>query len=456
MAPSKAQRWLDLLALLVGNRFPISIDQVMEEVPAYRDKWAEDSKTARATARRMFERDKAELRRLGIPLETRRFRVDGLEEADGYLIRRDDFYLPYLELISGDAPGRPRPSPSGRANEVPKSHASKVPNAIGRVTLPESDVRTAIQALREVVGLPGFPFTRDARSALRKLTFDLDPTLGVEAEPADRVTPPVVILDRPGGADPEGVLGSLFDALYDRRRISFLYHSIGRDAVERREVEPWGLLFQWGAWYLAARDPQRDQGEPRVRLFRVDRMKEAQVPGASTTGPDFTVPDGFDIRAHAGRKAWELEGTDEPAAEVLVRFHPPAALLAERNGWGEPFPGAHAGDLDPEDPVPEPPDPAEPRSKRDQPRGLTPGDPAPKHPNPADPIAQHRDAGSSTTNAAILRVFSVRRLDPFLRWILPMAGDVEVLSPPEAVRKLDEMAREIIARHRTPVAGGDG
>jgi proteasome accessory factor B len=105
MPSSKTQRWLDLLALLVGRRVPISIDQIMEGVPAYRSRWAGGDERARASVRRMFERDKDELRRMGIPLETRPFRQEGRAEAEGYLILKRDFYLPYLELLSeGDDP----------------------------------------------------------------------------------------------------------------------------------------------------------------------------------------------------------------------------------------------------------------------------------------------------------------------------------------------------------------
>ncbi|MGB5303850.1 MAG: hypothetical protein WBP17_11920, partial [Gemmatimonadota bacterium] len=67
---SKTQRWLDLIAFLVGRKVPVEVDQVMEAVPAYAEKYSEADETARQTVRRMFERDKDELKKLGIPIET--------------------------------------------------------------------------------------------------------------------------------------------------------------------------------------------------------------------------------------------------------------------------------------------------------------------------------------------------------------------------------------------------
>jgi hypothetical protein len=48
---------------------------------------------------------------------------------------------------------------------------------------------------------------------------------------------------------------------------------------------------------------------------------------------------------------------------------------------------------------------------------------------------------------AILRGFQVRRLDPFLRWILSLAGEAEIVSPPSAKEALGAMAAEILARY---------
>jgi len=433
MSTPKTQRWLDLLSVLVGRRFPVSVDEIMEQVPGYRNRWERGDQRARASVRRMFERDKDELRSMGIPLETRRYRIEGLAETQGYVIPTRDFYLPYLKLISSEA-GEGAAAGEGaemeaaardtsRPSDGTSSPPSTSPHAVGRVTLAESDAGTAILALRTALSLPSFPFRPEARSALQKLTFDLDPALDASPGSEDEAGPPIRILDRPGGADPAGALGILLQALYDRRRLGFRYHSIGRDVVEDREVEPWGLLFQWGAWYLAARDPAKanpdgeDDGAADVRLFRVDRMHQPRPTRTGPAGPDFQVPEAFDLRQHMDRKPWELGKDGPPELKVVVRFHPPASLLAMRNGWGEPAVGPE--EKPPEARVPEEGDGANAKSGGEQ-------------------------------DGAILRSFQVRRLDPFLRWVFSLAGEAEVVTPPSAAKALSAMAAKVLARYEEP------
>ncbi|MCL7974101.1 MAG: hypothetical protein M8835_06040, partial [marine benthic group bacterium] len=54
----KAQRWLDIIAYLVGRRIPATVDEIMEAVPAYAGRWGSENARDRDTVRRMFERDK--------------------------------------------------------------------------------------------------------------------------------------------------------------------------------------------------------------------------------------------------------------------------------------------------------------------------------------------------------------------------------------------------------------
>src|SRR5690606_19020811 len=94
-------RWLDIIAYLVGRRLPVSADELMRAVPAYADGWASDDTTRHESVRRSFERDKDELRKLGIPIRTVTYnRADQPDVQEGYVIERRDFYLPYLKLVS--------------------------------------------------------------------------------------------------------------------------------------------------------------------------------------------------------------------------------------------------------------------------------------------------------------------------------------------------------------------
>src|SRR5690606_37264678 len=73
---TKLQRWLDVIAFLVARRLPVSVDEIMEAIPAYASRWTEGSDKDRDSVRRTFERDKEELRRAGIPIESVEYHVN--------------------------------------------------------------------------------------------------------------------------------------------------------------------------------------------------------------------------------------------------------------------------------------------------------------------------------------------------------------------------------------------
>ncbi|MFC7712654.1 helix-turn-helix transcriptional regulator [Micromonospora lupini] len=84
-----------------------------------------------------------------------------------------------------------------------------------------------------------------------------------------------------------GTLLALAAAARHRQRVSLDYRS-WRGELSHRELDPYGLVFHAGRWYVTGHDHRRGQ----VRTFRVDRIG-AVTPGAAT----FTVPDGFDAVA---------------------------------------------------------------------------------------------------------------------------------------------------------------
>ncbi|HET9984979.1 MAG TPA: WYL domain-containing protein [Longimicrobiales bacterium] len=307
---TKTQRWLDLIAYLVGRRLPVPVEELMEGIPAYAEKWRTGEETAQATARRTFERDKDELKALGIPLETVKYTINwGREEVDGYRIARRDFYLPYLRLAAGDvAEVRGRRGDPARPAEV---------------ELPREAASAAMEALRHVADLPAFPYAREARSALRKLTFDLGPAAVPES--------PVLFVDRPGAGELVETLRALSEALLARKRMRFVYHGIRRGEATERDVAAYGLMFQRGNWYLVGHDAARDA----IRVFRVGRMEAPAVNARAPKSPDYAVPAGFRLADYLDREAWELgeESGEALRARVLFRF--PASLWAARNGMGE-------------------------------------------------------------------------------------------------------------------------
>src|SRR3972149_270793 len=95
MTPAKTARWLDLIAYLLSHRFPVTREDIYQHVSGYKGR--------SESARRKFERDKEELRALGIEIETVELPgAAGDEPQQGYRLKPSSFYLPYFELLSSN------------------------------------------------------------------------------------------------------------------------------------------------------------------------------------------------------------------------------------------------------------------------------------------------------------------------------------------------------------------
>jgi len=89
MSARKTERLLNLVICLLATRRYLSADQIRRTVAGYEDLGDEAFK-------RKFERDKEDLRDLGIPLETGS--DSPFDDEPGYRIRRDDYSLPDIEF----------------------------------------------------------------------------------------------------------------------------------------------------------------------------------------------------------------------------------------------------------------------------------------------------------------------------------------------------------------------
>jgi len=297
MTGSKVSRWLDLLAYLLHHRYPVTRDQIFESVSGYRAERA--SERAKESARRKFIRDKEELDRLGIKIDTVKLAsAAGDEPTDAYRLAPRDFYLPYLELVTNPEP-RHRPYPSVR-----------------QVRVTRDDVRRLDEATAKLASHPTFPLAAAAASARRKLGFDLPlSTRAIERILAPRLE-----------KDAATVLATLQRAVAERTAVTCVYWAIGRDQEEPRTIDPLGLFFQWSRWYCVA----RDRGRQGLRVFRVDRMRSAEF--LDDADARFTPPEGFNIRAYVGRAPWELAETAPVRVRARLAFPESRWVMAQ--GFG--------------------------------------------------------------------------------------------------------------------------
>ena len=91
MSTAKTERLLNLVICLLSTRRPLTKAQIRQAVPQY----AENTSTE--AFERMFERDKDELRDLGIPLVTS-FEDPLFEDEVGYRVDREAYALPEVSF----------------------------------------------------------------------------------------------------------------------------------------------------------------------------------------------------------------------------------------------------------------------------------------------------------------------------------------------------------------------
>ncbi|MCE9634360.1 MAG: WYL domain-containing protein [Planctomycetes bacterium] len=277
---SKPERLLNLVAFLLSSRNAVPFAQIKGRVAGY-----DDDASPEALEKR-FDRDKAELRGLGVPIVYEPLDEHGHE---GYRIPREQYFLPEIRL------------------GVEEAAALAVVQRYAQTATADPLARPLASALRKVV--VDSPLTGAAAASITEQHM-----LGVRTE------------ELTGDVGPN--LEVLTDAVLRRRAIRFRYYSIGRDEENQREVEPYGLGWHDRHWYVVGRDRGRDA----ERRFRVDRIRgRARI----LAGPVFNVPEDFDVSKHVDRPAFLLR-RDGQGERVTVELRPDVAFMARdalREGW---------------------------------------------------------------------------------------------------------------------------
>ncbi len=300
-AAAKTERLLNLVICLLYTRQPLSKSRIHELVPQYQVGSPD-------AFDRMFERDKDELRDLGIPLRTEP--VDPFfDDEPGYRIDRREYALPEIAF-----------EPDELA-------------VLGLASRAWSQASLAGPAARALRKLEAAGVVRDEASIL-----DIEPRVRT----------------------PEPSFEAVRRAVMARQPVRFTYRTGNSAQTAERHVQPWGLAAWHGRWYLTGHDTDRQA--PRVfRLSRIEgtvasdgRPGGYEVPGdhepramittvASPGEPAVAV-----LRARAGagntlrRRARETEPDTEPDTEpetqgwsrLAVDYTDPVATAEEIAGFG--------------------------------------------------------------------------------------------------------------------------
>lgn len=289
----RSKRLLDLVVMLLGARHPVPYREIKEQFRAYQTS-QEDA------GLRAFERDKADLVDLGVPLRYVTPEDDDSVEEPGYVVDLRRYRLPEIQLT---------------------------PAEVAALVLAGSVAHAAAgTTYDEVVSL-----------ALKKLAFDQPQPDTPAARPARAAEPVLVHFPHPAeSAALDERLALLEGATVNRKRTTLRYVTAAKGEASVREVDPYGLVYKESHWLLVGWCHLRKG----VRTFRLDRIASLEVAPKPRT-PDFERPPGFDVRRYAARSPWSFENEAPVALELEVRPEA-AAVLGEDLGEGarrEPLAG---------------------------------------------------------------------------------------------------------------------
>ncbi len=249
---SRTERLLNLVIALLSTGTPLSRSVIQSTVAGY------ESDTTVAAFERMFERDKEELRAMGVPIRTI---TDAHGEVQGYVVDSVEYASHDLELT---------------ADEI------AVLNLAAQLwddAVLESAALTAVRKLE---------------SAAQEETIATPSTFGVLTARDAALLP-------------------LLRAVRDGRVVRFDYRKPGDTEAEKRTVEPWAVHSKEGRWYLVGWDADREED----RVFRLSRIVgSVHVTATEVTGT--SRPDVADDREQRTQKIWSMEIDDDVTIEVDI------------------------------------------------------------------------------------------------------------------------------------------
>ncbi len=279
----RSKRLLDLVMLLLKARIPVSYRTIREGFPSYQTQNDE-------AGLRAFERDKADLLELGIPIRYITPDEDESVDEGGYVVEAKRYRLPEVHLTTDE---------------------------VSALVLAGSMARA----------VPGVSYSKIVDLALRKLSFDAPelPDTPVELPVTKSSNLPVLVHFPSMPAKDSRQLGDRFvrleAATRNRKKVTLRYQSASTGYIQTRDVDPYGLAYRDGSWLLVGYCHLRSE----VRSFRLDRISDLKI-APKPKSPDFVRPPDFDLRGYANRSPWTFQTS--AAEDVVLEFAAEVASVA--------------------------------------------------------------------------------------------------------------------------------
>lgn len=264
----KSERLVNLTIALLATRRYLTKNEIFRSIEGYEG--SDESKE------RMFERDKDDLRSLGIEIEVGGFDPIFNDEA-GYRIKPESYALDLGELSSSDI------------------------------------------ALLSVAASAwnGQAFNSVAHSALVKLQ-----SIGINSDidSIPMLAPRMVI------ANDE--LVNVVQAISTKSPITFTYRSQDLQN-QKRSIYPYALASREGYWYFAGLDLEKEA----IRTFRLDRV-EGEI-NVGKRSAEFEIPEGFDLFSQGEDAIGSTIATLDVRKDKALALRKRALSICEKGEWDQ-------------------------------------------------------------------------------------------------------------------------
>ena len=270
---NRTERLLDLITYLLNAREPVSWQDIKNHFPEDYARGVEESN------QRKFERDKAELISLGIPIE---YQSGPEMKKEGYFIEKEKFFLPEIEF-----------------------------------TPQESSLLMLLAGA--VLENQSFPYRDQLESALDKIISTQDQR--------SQAPPEIAITYSATGesSSRSSWIDEIQDALDRRKTIDLVYHAFTTGQTTRRKVNPYGLIFRKGNWTLVGWDHLRED----LRSFVLTRIKDLELNPRRPATPDYEIPSNFSLKGYQNQQQWELDFHEPIRVTVRISRHRLPELLPQ-------------------------------------------------------------------------------------------------------------------------------
>ena len=262
---NRTERLLDLITYLLNAKEPVPWQEIKNHFPEDYSRGVEESN------QRKFERDKAELISLGIPID---YQGGSEFQKEGYIIKKEKLFLPEIEFSPKES----------------------------------SLLMLSANAVRES---ESFPYRGQLECALHKI---------ISLQHVIKPPPPEITITYSTRTNPRRRspwIHAIQDALERRKWVEIVYHAFTTGETTKRKANPFGLIFRRGNWTMIAWDHLRQD----LRSFVLTRIQELKVNPRRPGTPDYEIPGDFSLKRYQYQQPWEFQFHKPIEVTVKVSRH---------------------------------------------------------------------------------------------------------------------------------------